>query len=100
MTVELGATDLVTTEPAPMIEFLPIVNPGRITTFDPILAPSSTIVVSRTHEPVSTMVPSAFVALGLRSFVNITPCPTNTPFPILTPSQINECDWILQCVPT
>src|SRR5436309_2944789 len=31
--------------------------------------------------------------------MNITPCPTKTPFPIVTPSQMNEWLWILQSAP-
>ena len=43
--------------------------------------------------------PSSSTARGRRSFVNITPCPTNTPSSRVTPSQMNVWLEILQRAP-
>src|SRR5205814_5558802 len=40
--------------------------------------------------------PDSVAARGLRSLMNITPCPTKTSSPISTPSQMNVWLWILQ----
>jgi len=43
---------------------------------------------------------ASLVARGRIVFVNMTPCPTKTPLPIATPSQMNEWLEILQFAPT
>jgi hypothetical protein len=48
--VSLDGTFLVTTAPAPMRAFNPIVIPGKIVAFAPILAPSLTRVVFKSLE--------------------------------------------------
>jgi len=45
--IEFGGTSLVTTDPAPIIEFFPIFTPGRITEFTPMKTLFSIIVMLR-----------------------------------------------------
>ena len=44
----------------------------------------------------SGALPSVVVAAGRLSLTNMTPCPTKTSSPIVTPSQMNVWLWILQ----
>src|SRR5689334_7511986 len=91
-----AGTSAVTTAPAPTRAFFPMVRPASMVAFEPMLAPVFTTVGMTSQSASDCGDPSLFVACGYLSFVNITPCPTNTLSSIVTPSQRNECDEILQ----
>src|SRR5262249_51784428 len=97
-TVASAATSRVTTAPAPITARSPMVTPHRITAPEPIDALRLTSVRSRLQSPSPCSRP-ATVARGWRSLMNITPWPTNTSSSIVTPSQTNVCDEILQRAP-
>src|SRR5688572_19658155 len=95
-----SATSFVTTLPAPTIAPLPIVTPARIVAFDPMLAPLPTNMGITSQSVSDCGVPSALVARGYLSLVNITPCPINTLSWSVTPSHSNEWLEILHRRPT
>src|SRR5262249_51057544 len=98
-TIVYDGTSRVTTAPAPTMAPSPIVMPARIVALVPIEAPSPTR-VSTTFQSASVCnAPPAVVARGYKSFVNMTPWPTKTPSPIVTPSQMNVWLEILQLRP-
>ena len=76
----LSGTSLVTTDPAPIREFLPMVT-GSITDPAPILAPCLIVVLSSLQ--------SALI-LGYLSLVKVTCGPINTSSSILTPEGMKE----------
>lgn len=104
-----AGTSLVTTLPAAMNAFSPMVIPGRITLPAPMVAPLHTLVFSN--------VQSLFFDLGNISLVKVTfepiitlsssvmPSQTCTPhlmvtlFPISTSFSIRQCEQILQFSP-
>ena len=59
----------------------------------------STIVGTMVQSSGPRMELSGFTACGNRSLMNMTPWPTNTPSPIVTPEQMNEWLEILQFLP-
>jgi len=87
-TIARGGTSFVTTEPAPITEFSPIVIPHKSVAPDPIDAPRLTTVFRHFQSASVWSPPPGLVARGRRSFVNMTPCPTKTSSSISTPSQI------------
>src|SRR5260370_10939365 len=99
-TTAYAGTLFVTTLPAPIIAFSPIVTPARIVTPDPIEAPFLTNVVAALQSASVWRPPSLVVARGYKSLMNVTPCPMNTPSSIVTPSQMNVWLEILQFLPT
>jgi len=76
-----------------------MVTPATIVALEPIDAVRRTSVGSTDQSDSPCGEPSSFVARGRRSLVNITPCPTNTSSSIVTPSQTNVCEEILQRAP-
>jgi hypothetical protein len=76
-----------------------MVTPHKIVAFDPMDAPRQTRVGSTFQSAGPCGLPSAVVALGERSLINITPCPTKTSSSIVTPSQIKLWDDILHREP-
>ncbi len=84
-----AGTSFVTTLPAPIIAFSPIVTLDRIVAPELIEAPFFTNVVSTFQSSSVCNLPSGFVARGKVSLMNVTPCPTKTLSSMVTPSQIN-----------
>ena len=72
-TIVLAGTSLVTTDPAPINAFSPMVMPQSMVALLPIDAPFLIKVSIMVQSASVWGEPSGFVALGKRSFVNITP---------------------------
>src|SRR5260221_661444 len=98
-TVSSG-TSRVTTAPAPIMARAPIVMPQSTTAPLPIEAPRLTSVGLTVQSASLCSAPVAPVARGWRSLMNMTPWPTKTSSSIVTPSQTNVCEEILQRAPT
>ncbi|MOA24210.1 hypothetical protein D3C78_1448830 [compost metagenome] len=81
----------VTTEPAPIIAYLPMVFPATIVAFAPIDDHSSKAVFKNTS--------GYCFDLGLKSLVNVTLGPINTLSLTLTPSQMYTPDFTVTLFP-
>jgi hypothetical protein len=99
-TVAPAGTSRLTTAPAPTIAPAPTLTPPSRIAPEPIVAPSPTVTASCSQSPVPASWPASSVARGRLSLQNITPWPTKTPSPIVTPEQMNVWLWILQRGPT
>src|SRR3989344_2677025 len=98
-TMALSGTSFVTTEPAPTIEFFPIVMPPNMVALAPIEAPFLTIVFSGFQSlPISFNFPFT-VALGILSFTKQACGPTKTSSSRITPCGRNANACILQFFP-
>ena len=87
--MELSGISLVTTEPAPISEFFPMVM-GSITEPPPILAPLLTIVFNNFQ---------SVLTFGYLSLVNVTCGPIKTSSSMTTPVGIKVNDLILTLLP-
>src|SRR4029453_16223541 len=99
-TIVRAGTSRVTTLPAPTMAYSPIVTWRRIVAPDPIEAPRSTTVGSALQSLWVCSSPDSVVARGYESLMKVTPWPTNTWSPIVTPSQMNVWLEILHRRPT
>ena len=86
----------MTTLPAPTMACSPMMTFERIVAPDPIEAPFLTSVVSTFQSCSVWSSPSAVVARGYESLMNVTPWPMKTWSSIVTPSQMNVWLEILQ----
>src|SRR5947209_5001343 len=95
-TIARGGMSRVTTAPAPTIAPAPMVIPHKIVAFDPIDAPLPTWVGATFQSAGPWGMPSAVVALGNLSLVNMTRCRMKNSSSIVTPSHMKVWDGTLQ----
>src|SRR2546428_4905387 len=98
-TIALPGTLRVTTLPAPIRAFSPIVILARMVAPEPIDAPARTSVGSTFQSFSVCNAPLGVVARGYESLMNVTPWPTKTLSSMVTPSQMNVWLEILQFLP-
>jgi hypothetical protein len=82
----LAGTSFVTTLPAPTMAFSPTVRPPHRAALKPMEAPHCTTVGSHPQSASLCNVPSAMVARGNLSLMNVTLCPIKTLSSMVTPS--------------
>src|SRR3989304_4883580 len=92
-TIALGWTSFVTTLPAPIIAFSPIVTLLSMVAPDPTDAPFFTTIGSTFQSFSVCNSPEDVVARGYVSLINVTPCPMKTLSSIVTPSQMKV--WLV-----
>src|SRR3990172_5718895 len=98
-TIALGGTFFVTTLPAPIIAFSPIVTLLNIVAPDPTDAPFFTTMGSTFQSDSVCNSPDDVVARGNVSLINVTLCPMKTLSSMVTPSQMKVWLDILQLLP-